>query len=146
MKKLLLVQTNEEMLQTEHTDINEDLETVETTYSDGELPQKAKTEFDRVGVKQKELNCAICSVKVSCEKNMLSHLKGKKHMINCASLKAKHVLQKIPKPTTVTCKVCNVKIPTQSQWNLIFKGIGICPMLKAKLCRTSLLLKFYFMY
>jgi hypothetical protein len=62
--------------------------TVETKGSDtvgGEVPQSSTSTQKQV---QKQWTCALCLLTVACEKDVNSHLNGKKHRANLRSFES----------------------------------------------------------
>ncbi|KAL5054497.1 hypothetical protein RYX36_035179 [Vicia faba] len=148
IRELDLVQTNGERVQIEHKDIK-DLEAIEKTeihrtYANivatqksssaaivetkgtaesegagGEVVQSSNSTEKQV---QRECTCALCLVKVTCEKTLNSHLKGKKHRAACEeALKLKMppgLQKKLTEPirivnSKIICKACNVMLPSE---------------------------------
>ncbi|CAL5213556.1 unnamed protein product [Lathyrus oleraceus] len=149
-EKEISVAKNEE-IQTENKDIK-DLEAIEKTeipaakqrtYANIVASQKASSaivetkgtaEGDNAGGEvvqsstctekevQREWTCALCLVKVTCEKTLNSHLKGKKHRAaweEALKLKMQPGLQKkLIDPirmvnSKIICKACNVMLPSE---------------------------------
>ncbi|CAK8577931.1 unnamed protein product [Lathyrus sativus] len=98
------------------------VETKGTTESDravGEVVQSSTSTEKEV---QREWACALCLVKVTCEKTLNSHLRGKKHRAaweEALKLKMQPGLQKkLIEPirmvnTKIICKACNVMLPSE---------------------------------
>ncbi|XP_058747531.1 uncharacterized protein LOC131620438 [Vicia villosa] len=70
---------------------------------------------------QREWTCALCLVKVTCEKTLNSHLKGKKHRAACEEALKLKMPSSLPKKLTepirivnskIICKACNVMLPS----------------------------------
>jgi hypothetical protein len=95
----------------------------------GELPQSSST----LKEVQREWTCALCLVTSSSEKDLNSHLNGRKHRAACeaAGLKVakKQPTQKnvLPEPfrminSKLICKVCSVMIPSEEYMASHIKG------------------------
>ncbi|CAI8617983.1 unnamed protein product [Vicia faba] len=93
--------------------------TAESEGAGGEVVQSSNSTEKQV---QREWICGLCLVKVTCEKTLNSHLKGKKHRAACEeALKLKMppgLQKKLTEPirivnSKIICKACNVMLPSE---------------------------------
>ena len=120
--------------QTASSAIIETKGTSESVTACGEVPQSSSQK-----AVQKEWTCALCLVTVTCEKTLISHLRGRRHRETIEALKAKKqpTLQKNLSEhikminSKVICKVCNIMLPSEDYVaSHIKKGGSTCLILK----------------